>query len=34
MNVRAAIVPVAGFSSTAAFPLFLIGFIFPRGLHG
>ena len=33
MNLRAAIVPVAGFSSMAAFPLFFIGFMFPRGLH-
>lgn len=33
LNLRSAIVPVAGFSSMAAFPLFFIGFMFPRGLN-
>lgn len=33
LNFRAAIVPVAGFSSMAAFPIFMIGFFFPSGLR-
>lgn len=33
LNIRASIVPVAGFGSMAAFPLFMIGFLFPSGLH-
>jgi len=32
LGFRSAIVPVAGFSSAAAFPIFLIGFFFGRGL--
>ena len=31
LNLRTAIVPVSGFSSMAAFPLFLVGFIFGNG---
>ncbi len=31
LNFRAAMVPVAGFGSMAAFPLFMIGFIFGNG---
>lgn len=33
MNFRAAIVPVASFSSMAAFPLFMVGFLLPGNLH-
>lgn len=32
LNLRAAIVPVAGFGSMAAIPLFMIGFFFSSGL--
>lgn len=33
MAIRSAIVPVVSIGSSLAFPIFLIGFLFPRGLH-